>query len=454
MLLWIIVEKYWAGWNSGKITAEQVLEGQIPMYLDVGAFIRYNFRAFFKTRGMQYRLTPKRFLFLFLWNLVFFIVELFNRLFFLLDEIFFPGYRKQEVKAPIFIIGNPRSGTTFLHRLMFNDRETFTAFTVWELVLAPSVTQRKIVWAFVKLGRLIGAPISHRINRINNQFTKGKVSPAHAIRVDGAEEDEHIMIHAFASETLFNLYPYPDEVLPYFYFDRDIPREKKRRVMKFYKSMLQRHLYAHGGNKILLSKNPSYSSRIAALTETFPDARFIKLVRNPFEALPSMLDSMSIGLHIFCDPLEKYPFTDEWVELMKYYYLYPVEYFKDKKEKCNFIKYDELVQHPDEIVEDLYTWLGLNYSQEFKEVVNQETHSARHYQSVHQYPLERMGLTEERIVTDFAEVFSYYEFEHYDMEIPERVMSWKIMNWPKLWKTQRQQRRKKKGGEITLEGGK
>ena len=34
-----------------------------------------------------------------------------------LDYVFYPSHRKQPIDRPIFIIGNPRSGTTFLHRL-------------------------------------------------------------------------------------------------------------------------------------------------------------------------------------------------------------------------------------------------------------------------------------------------------------------------------------------------
>ncbi|MGV8048899.1 MAG: sulfotransferase [Anaerolineaceae bacterium] len=411
------------------------------MYLDIAAFLRYNFRAFFKSKGTQYRLTPKRFLFLFFWNIGYVLVELINRIFFLLDEIFFPGYHKQEIRQPVFIIGNPRSGTTFLHRLMFKDKDSFTAFTVWELVLAPSITQRKIIWGIGKIGKAVGHPVSLAAKAINKSLREGKAHVAHTVKVEEAEEDEHVMIHAWSSETLFNLYPFMDEVFPYFYFDRDIPEKKQCKVMRFYKRMIQKHLYAHGGNKILLSKNPSHSSRINALSQTFPDAQFIKLIRNPFEALPSMLDSMSIGINIFCDPLERYPFTEEYIELMKYYYFYPVEYFKDKPDACKFIKYDDLVEHPDEIVEDLYSWLKLDYSGKYEGIVSEEAHAQRQYKSQHVYPLEQMGLTEERIISEFADVFSFYEFDQHEFELPEREMNWQTMSWNKIWKRQRQQRR-------------
>ena len=251
------------------------------------------------------------------------------------------------------------------------------------------------------------------------------------------------MIHNWTSESLWAIYPFPDELLPYFFFDRDIPKPKQRKVMDFYKNMIQKHLYAHGGNKILLSKNPSHSAKLSALTETFPDARFINLLRTPFEAVPSMLDYMATGWNTFCDPLEPYPFKDEVFEVMRFYYLYPAEFFKDRENRCNFIIYDYFVQHPDEIVEDLYAWLNLDYSERFREIVFQESKSARHYRSQHAYSIEKMGLTEERIAREFEEVFSYYEFDDHHFDLDDHAMYWKLNNWPKVWKLQRKKRQSK-----------
>ena len=403
-------------------------------YFDFAAYFRQNWRAVFKSKGTPYRLTAKRFGFLFLFNLIYLILEIINRFFFLLDEIIFPAYRQQEIKTPVFIIGNPRSGTTFLHRLMFKDQDTFTAFTVWELAIAPSITQRKIIWFLAKIGKAIGHPLNNVTQAINKRLRHGKAHVAHTVRIEEAEEDEHIMFHCWASETMFNLYPYLDDVFPYFYFDRDIPQPRQDKIMRFYRRMLQKHLYAHGGNRILLSKNPSYSSRIAALSREFPDAHFIKLVRNPFEALPSMLDSMSIGIHLFCDPLEQYPFTDQYVELMKSYYAYPVKFFRDQPEKCAFIKYENLITHPDEIARDLYDWMGLPLSEAYLTQLQAEAKAEKHYQSQHRYPLEAMGLTEARILNEFKEVFSFYEFDHHDFELPEEVLWLKNYRWKQPWK--------------------
>ncbi|HNH50053.1 MAG TPA: sulfotransferase, partial [Myxococcota bacterium] len=64
---------------------------------------------------LVYSIVRKRFGFYFRPLFVFVLLavyRLFIGLCLLLDPIFFPALAKKEVKAPIFIVGNPRSGTT------------------------------------------------------------------------------------------------------------------------------------------------------------------------------------------------------------------------------------------------------------------------------------------------------------------------------------------------------
>ncbi len=114
---------------------------------DLKAFLHYNYLAWFKAKGTHYRLTPKRILSLSVFLMIYIPAEIINWICFGLDEIFFPKYRQQEIKTPVFIIGNPRSGTTFTHRLIEKDTETFTAASSWELLFCPSIIQRKLIWA-------------------------------------------------------------------------------------------------------------------------------------------------------------------------------------------------------------------------------------------------------------------------------------------------------------------
>ncbi len=411
------------------------------MYFDFPAFIRYNFKSFFMSKGKNYRLTFKRFLILIIWLILYIPNEIIYHFFLLLDEIIFPRYRKTEVIKPVFIIGNPRSGTTFLHRLMDKDKEHFTSFKVWELIFAPSITQRKLIWGVIAFAKLIGAPVKKVSTLLNKRIAKR--TKTHTVRLDAAEEDDHILIHGWCSATLWALYPIPEEMLPYFFFDRDIPREKQDKVMKLYKNMLQRHLYAHGGNLTILSKNPDQSGKIASLLRFFPDARFINLARNPLETVPSMMDFMAAGWQVFCNPLEPYPHKQQFFEVMGFYYTYPMEFFKDKPDTCYFIRYDDLIHDPEAMVSEVYEFLDIDPSEEFTALLQQEAEKSKQYKSEHVYSLEEMELNRDHIIESFSGVFDFYEFGAEETILHEKGVFLRFRDW-RLAKKQRRRLRMKK----------
>lgn len=426
------------------------------MYFDLGAFLRYNYKAFFKSRGKHYRLTLRRVLVLIIWLLLYIPAQIINRIFFLLDELFFPRYRQQQVRQPVFIIGNPRSGTTFLHRLMDEDKQHFTSFKVWEMIFAPSITQRKLIWGLLVIARLVGAPLQKMKQKLNKSIEEQ--TKAHAVRIDAAEEDDHILIHAWSSETLWALYPIAEEMLPYFYFDRDIPRPQQDRIMKFYHSMVKRHLYAHGGNLTLLSKNPAQTPKIASLLRTFPDARFINLARSPFKSVPSMMSFMAAGWHLLCDPLEQYPHQQEFFDVMGFFYRYPLEYFEQKPRGCLFLRYENMVQDPKNTIQSVYQFLELPISRHFELTVDRETEKASRFRSEHQYSLEEMNLTEQRLLDEYKDIFAFYEFAETQSELPEegtftRIKEWRITKkrYKNLQKKQLRKARRQQRRQIRLE---
>ncbi|SVD98785.1 uncharacterized protein METZ01_LOCUS451639, partial [marine metagenome] len=50
------------------------------------------------------------------------LLRLINFIFMKLDWIFFKKIRDNNINNPIIIVGNPRSGTTFLHRYLVNSK--------------------------------------------------------------------------------------------------------------------------------------------------------------------------------------------------------------------------------------------------------------------------------------------------------------------------------------------
>ena len=87
-----------------------------------------------------------------------------------LDHLVYPRHRKQAIDRPIFIIGNPRSGTTFLHRLLLGAGD-MAAFELWEM-LFPAITARKLLGRIVpRLDRL--SPARYHSSDVHDTSLRG-----------------------------------------------------------------------------------------------------------------------------------------------------------------------------------------------------------------------------------------------------------------------------------------
>jgi hypothetical protein len=106
------------------------------------------------------------------------------------------------------------------------------------------------------------------------------------MRLNQPEEDDALFLYAFESEAIYLLFPYVRELWEAGFPDA-LPVEKRRRLMRYYRSCLQRHLYANGPTQTLLSKATQSSGTVESLMEEFPDARFITIIRHPYKSVAS-----------------------------------------------------------------------------------------------------------------------------------------------------------------------
>ena len=58
-------------------------------------------------------------------GLVILLLRIIVFLFMFIDRIFIPKLWYKKIEKPIIIVGNPRSGTTFLHRFLVNNAKYF-----------------------------------------------------------------------------------------------------------------------------------------------------------------------------------------------------------------------------------------------------------------------------------------------------------------------------------------
>ncbi len=372
-------------------------------------FWRMSVRSFFRTAHTHGALTRKRIIFLLLFYTFWPAMVAFTWACFLLDDLLFPAYRKQPVEKPLFILGNFRSGSTFLHRLLARDSTTFTCLRTWDIFMMPSISQRRIYQALGRLDAWLGGPAMKFLKRFDARFL-GHVR-IHKIGLFEPEEDEMLLMYAWSSFFVGILFPFLDELPPYQFFDTAIPVAERRRIMGFYRACVQRHLYATGG-RYFLAKNPAFSPKIQTLLEIFPDARIVYLVRNPLNMLPSTLSWLDYAWHVSSDARERYPYRDEVLALTQYWYDHPLQVLDENPSPRHMIlKFEDLIDSPDAIIRDVYSQFDYPRSPDLEKILQDAVAETLIHRSDHMYNYEEMGYTREQIVQEFAHIFDRFGFD-------------------------------------------
>lgn len=381
--------------------------------------MEFNYRLFFEqirksfsnSKNNPGRLTPKRIATL-LWLFpAFLIFKTLQIVGFAIDDLFYKEYQKQELSQPVFIIGNPRSGTTFLHRLLAKDKQNFSTIRTWEIFFAPSVFQRKLVWAVQALDEKLGGVVQRWLMR-QEKKTWFLNNNMHKVSLWDAEEDESLLLPIWESIYTTVFFPHPDLVRKYAMFDKGVPRRERRRIMRYYRSCLRKHLYAHNSKKKFLSKNPAFSAKVSSLYEFFPNAKIIYMVRNPLDTVPSLISWMTYQWSQFSGPADEYLYRDYLVQLAKEWYEYPLEQLeKATPESYEIVVYDELVRDPEGVIKRMYEKFGFDLTEEFDAALHLANITARTYQSKHRYSLEKIGLTKRQIIQKFRLVIDRFGFD-------------------------------------------
>jgi len=359
-------------------------------------------RSIFATRGTHRRLTPHRLKVLIIFWTLFLPHQLVTRFCLILDNIFFPAWRREPIKKPVFITGVFRSGTTYLHRMMASDNSTFSAFKTWEIYVAPSIVQRKLIRLLMRLDALIGKPIYSLLSRYDSK--KLRSIRFHHVGLWKEEEDEGLFL--FSWDSLFTWFFFPDSRGMNDYWDRG--GKGNRRRMEFFRNCVRRHLFFHGDRAIYLSKNPAFSPMLASLKEVFPDARVIYLLRTPMEALPSQAVWLSFCWHYFSSPTEKYPFKTELLEMSSIWYSHPLKLFDSwQSQEYLVIKYAKLIESPSEVMEKIYRHFELSMSEDFRNQLQEKTEGENRHSAG--TTLEEVGYDREQVIRIFAELCRRYD---------------------------------------------
>ncbi|MBU4119873.1 MAG: sulfotransferase [Proteobacteria bacterium] len=323
-----------------------------------------------------------------------------------LDHLFFPGFRKVKVENPIFIIGHPRSGTTFLHHLLTRHEEA-APFHTWHLFF-PALTARVLFRPLVKM-----------------LIKKGKdeVMPAwtgHRMALDKTEEEEMLFLHNYDTNFItIGMLSFDERTYPELQYHDRQPREARLRSMRFLDGCFRRHLYYTGKSQIIAQTHFS-TFRLKTMLEFYPDARFIFIMRSPHHVVPSFLSLLHNSIEFRwgikqVDPelLQRYneQRLQGMVDLYRYFYEMDI-HGELPPDRVLILPYDQLRNDLNSTFERITEFTGLAVSEELRQAIRKRAEKQGTYQRKHKVKeLAEFGLSRERISKEFAFVFERYGME-------------------------------------------
>lgn len=220
----------------------------------------------------QMRLLLRHLVFLPLWTLLWY-----------LDECLYPAYRHQPVR-PVFIFGQPRSGSTLLHRTLARDTDRFVAIRHLEWRF-PYITVQKL---FTRLALDRWATGKSYWSDTEEGRLAARMHPdtLYDFEEDGIFFEECFLCHYFM---LFR-FPFVDLLSSFDDFSLLSPRDR-RHILAVHKKVIQKMLYVRhaGETKFYLSKEVESMTKMVEIAELYPDAMFITVARRSDEYLSSLL---------------------------------------------------------------------------------------------------------------------------------------------------------------------
>jgi hypothetical protein len=256
-------------------------------------------------------------------------------------------------KPPIFIIGHWRSGTTLLHQLASLD----SRFTT------PSFIQTVIPDHFL-FSTKYWVPVIKKVMPPKRPMDEVEMGPLDPM------EDEWALIRLEAPTPFVKVF-FPFRKNRFITgTDEFVPTGESLTIWKEKFMLFLKKITLFTGKQIIL-KNPFHTPRISILTEMFPGAKYIHIIRNPLKIVPSAINMWNIvvGENAFRRGWES-PGTEATARLVEQFRK-SVDENRKKLAGGSFseVRYEDLEKDPVKELKRIYGELEMEFSPEHEEKI-------------------------------------------------------------------------------------
>jgi hypothetical protein len=295
--------------------------------------------------------------------------------------------------APLFILGHWRSGTTFLHELLIRDPahtfpSTYQCFVPHHFVFSES-------WITPWTKRLLPS------RRPMDNMAAGWQRP---------QEDEFALGNlGQPTPYLSMLFPRRGPVYPKYLDLHDLTPQQIAAWQDALDEFFRRITYRD--NRRIVVKSPAHTARVRSLLDMYPNAKFVHIVRNPFDVFAS-----TVNLWKSLNEVQRVQATGDqkWIEeyvldgLERMYAAFETDRQLLDENQLFELRYEDLVENPADQLRQIYQQLELG---DFASI---EPAVAGHLAEVKNYRTNHYNLTEEtldRVLNRWSAYITRYGYD-------------------------------------------
>jgi hypothetical protein len=305
-----------------------------------------------------------------------------------------PEVDESPLRAPIFLTGLPRSGTTYFQYL-FDQDPRLQMLRTWEgerpappPALDPDSAQRR---------RATSVENARRIH----EATGGKIDAFHLTDVDGPQECLAILDQTFVNPGLLwtmSVFGY----LEYLLHEADLTAAYQ------YHARVLRLLQQGAPDRRWALKWPCHLLALDVIADVHPEARFVVTHRDPVQALASncsLTKMLREGTSPHADPEH---IGRDMLELIRQHVdrlvAFDIEQEQVGSSRLVHVDYYRLVEQPGAVMPEVFEAVGLEWTDEVDERVRSwREDNPKGKRGTHEYQLDDYGLSRGEVAEAFAE---------------------------------------------------
>ena len=306
---------------------------------------------------------------------------------------FLEGKELEKPASPIFVIGLPRSGTTFLFNLLSLDSNHRSPLA-WEMFFPFPIVEQNT------------KGYKRRVKKTDfMMFFQRKLIPGLDLvhPIQSTDPEECLLITPFSLKSL--LYSYMARIPSY----EDYLKQTDHASVFLWHSRFLQVLESFQRPKRWLLKDPGHIGRLHEILAVYPEASFIQIHRDPVETIPSICSLTEKTRRPFTKRINK---NEIGARTLSYW---EGSLAKGEKEKSNIsqdkfinLKFEDFIVKPIEQIKVIYSQLDLNLDKETeRKMVDFVLNFEKVEKAKHSYELSEFGLSKESVQNTLSKYISF-----------------------------------------------